>query len=388
MVSRGVMCRSLNGKKGTAMRSRVSNVCVLICLLVAITGGCVATSGIPDSVALRVFRGTSSEEIHLAGSVAKYLDGRETNIEPSRAQQLYEMINRLVRDVPAGIYRTPWHSAYSLEITSNGRHTVYFLGCSDAVWSPPEPLCKAVALIEDAFPINEASRRRALSEISSRLARVIAKANFEDSTLEYILGFAREYADVPVNVGWDELRAYGVTPELRLRVVDENITVEQLLGRVVAAVNAVACRKTGAAVRAGGVFISSSGKAGGPSHRKGQATGWGSRELAVFHVINFAGGDFAMSVSDDGLLLYGERRKTRLRKFTNRWVDDLRERIRGVRDTVAPGHYRAWYGHEVVLEIPAKGGSRLYVLTTSSTDPNMPEALDELQGAMSDLTKW
>jgi hypothetical protein len=298
------------------------------------------------------------------------------------------MIELLIRDVPEGIYRTPWHRAYSLEITVEGRHLVYFLGCSDAVWSPPEPLWKAVTLIEDAFPINEASRKQALGEIRSRLARQIPHVEFDGAPLKEIIGFAREYSDVPMDVCWDERRSYGVPPDLRMHVVTESITVEQLLGRVLSAVNAVAGTRIVATVHSGGVFMGLSCDAGGLPHPKGDPPVPGSRELALFHVINFSGGDFAMSVDADGRVLYGERRRNKISTFTDRGLELLRQKIRAVQETVPSGHYRASFGHEVVLEIPVRRGSRLYVLTTSVTDPNMPEALDELQGAMSGLSNW
>jgi len=372
------------------MRSTVGNSFVPLCLLVVIAGCGHGTQETLGSITLRVFRGVSTDEIRVTGSEARYLNGQHAKIAPSRAKQIQEIIELLVRDVPEGIYRTPWHRARSLEVVVDGRRAVYFLGCSDAVWSPPEPLLKAVALIEDLFPVNEAAHRHALKEIGTRLAREIPQAKFESETLEHILRFAREYADVPVSLSWSELAAYGVTPELRLRVVGGNMTVEQFLGHILSSVNAVASTKIVASVHSGGVLIGPRRHTGGPPNSKGEPPVSGSRELCVFHVINSGVGDFAMSVDNDGFYRYGflRTRKPKEPRFSGRELDGYRNKARRVLATVPSGHYRSPYDHEIILEIPVEGGSRLYVLTTLATDPKMPETLVDLWGAMNGLCAW
>jgi len=322
--------------------------------------------------------------------VARYLDGRQAKIAPARTRQMREMIETLVRDVPEGIYRSPWDSAYSLEVTVDGRRRVYFLGCSDAVWTPPEPLWKLVTLIEDSFPVNEAGRKQAANKVTSGLARKVKPSQLEVATLDFTLDFISEYSDVPVSVDWDELKSYGVDKDLKVHVEAESITVEQFLRRVISAVNEAAHSDITATVQSGGVLVGPRSLVEMARRAGGEFPVSGRRELCVFHVINSGVGNFAMSVGNDGRWLYGERRKwiPKESRFSAREVDGFREKVRRVLDTVPSGHYRSPYGHEIVLEIPVKGGSRLYVLTSLATDPQMPEALVGLWAAMNGLCNW
>lgn len=372
------------------MRRTEGNVFIPLCLFVVITGGCAGTEGIPGSVSLRMCREVDSDEIRVTGSVARYLDGRQAKIDPARTRRMREMIETLIRDVPEGIYRSPWHGACSLEITVKGRHLVYFLGCSDAVWTPPEPLWKLVALIEDSFPVNEADRKQALSKITSGLARKVEPSKLEVATLDFIFDFIAEYSEVPVSVDWGELKSYGVDKDLKVHVEAESITVEQFLRRVLSSVNEAAHSNITATVQSGGILVGPRSLAEMARRAGGESPVSGRRELCVFHVINSGVGNFAMSVGNDGMWSYGERRKRipKEPRFSPREVDGFREKVQGVLDTVPSGHYRSPYGHEIVLEIPVEGGSWLYVLTSLATDPQMPEALVELWAAMSGLCAW
>jgi hypothetical protein len=376
------------------MRRTEGNAFVVLCLLVAVTGGCAGTEGIPGSVALRMCWEVDSDEICVTGSVARYLDGREAKIDPARVRQMREMIETLIRDVPEGIYRTPSRfsrrHAYSLEINAHGRHLVYFLGCSDAVWSPPEPLWKLVTLIEDSFPANEADRKQELSKIISGLARPIEPSKLKVATLDFILDFISGYSDVRVDVDWDELKSYGVDKDLKVHVEAESTTVERFLRRVLSVVNEAAHSDITATVQSSGVLIGPGSLAEMARRAKGVSPVSGRRELVVLHIINSGVGNFAMSVGGDGMYLYGERRKTipKVPRFSGRELDGFREKVRRVLDTVPSGHYRSPWGHEFVLEIPVEGGSRLYVLTSLATDPQMPEELVQLWGAMNGLCAW
>jgi hypothetical protein len=251
-------------------------------------------------------------------------------------------------------------------------------------------LLKAVTLIEDAFPVNEAAHRHALSEISSRLARPIEPSKLKVATLDFIIGLISGYSDVRVDVDWDELKSYGVAQDMKVHVEAESITVEQFLRRILSAVNEAAHSDITATVQSGGVLIGPRSISEVARHAKGESPVTGRRELVVLHIINSGVGNLAMSVGGDGMYLYGERRKEipKAPRFSAREVDGFREKARRVLDTVPSGHYHTPYDHEFILEIPVKGGSRLYVLTTLATDPKMPEALVDLWGMMSGLCNW
>ena len=372
------------------MRRTEGNAFVVLCLLVAVAGGCAGTEGTRDGITLRVFRGVSTDEIRIKGSEARYPGGLHADIDPARAKQIRETIELLIRDVPEGIYRTPWHCARSLEVAVEGRRAVYFLGCSDAVWTPPEPLLKAVSLIEDAFPFNESAHRCSLREVRSRLAREVVPSKLEVATLEFIIEFISGYSDVRVDVCWEELKSYGVDQDLKVHVEAESITVEQFLRRVLSVVNEAAHSDITATVHSEGVLIGPCNLAEMARRAKGVSPVSGRRDMVVLHIINSGVGNFAMSVGGDGIYLYGERRKEipKAPRFSAREVDGFREKVRRVLDTVPFGHYHTPYDHEFILEIPVKGGSRLYVLTTLTTDPKMPEALVDLWGTMSGLCAW
>jgi hypothetical protein len=271
-----------------------------------------------------------------------------------------------------------------------GRRAVYFLGCSDAVWSPPEPLWKLVTLIEDSFPVNEADRKQALSKITSGLARKIEPSKLEVATLDFIIEFIGGYSDVQVNVDWDELKSYGVDKDLKVHVEAGSTTVEQFLRLILAEVNEAAHSDIVATVHSGGVLVGPRNLAEMARRAEGVSPVSGRREMVVLHIINSGVGNLAMSVGGDGMYLYGERRKTipKAPRFSGRELDGFREKVRRVLETVPSGHYRSPWGHEFVLEIPVEGGSRLYVLTSLATDPQMPEELIQLWAAMSGLCAW
>jgi len=288
---------------------------------------------------------------------------------------LRDVIASLVCDVPARVYRSQWRRSYGLDVYMGGQRSVYFLGGSDVVLSPPESLWKAVTLVEDALPESGPRRASRIRAIEESLSRTIPKARFDPSTFVRILAYVREYSDVNVSVCWEELEVYGVTADLAVRIVAENITVKELLNRAVAAANGIRKEGISARVNAEGVVIE--------PHR-----GPNPRELVVFRVCNSGVGDFAISVDGVGEVLYGERRKSRLGRMSDGQLARLKEQVRRVCETVCPGSYRSEFDHAAVIEIPKVSGSRVYILTAVDDDPAMPGALRELLSSVSGLVKW